>query len=45
MTRNRRFLRVSDISFDPLIDTNYDGMIDGSDLIDLGVNFALVYGL
>jgi len=42
----RHFAQSSvDISFDPLIDTNYDGMIDGSDLIDLGVNFALVYGL
>jgi hypothetical protein len=29
--------------FDPLIDTTYDGLIDGSDLIDLGVSFANVY--
>lgn len=29
--------------FDPLVDTTYDAMIDGNDLIDLGVNFALTY--
>lgn len=29
--------------FDPLIDTTYDGRIDGSDLIDFGVNFAHTY--
>jgi len=25
------------------VDSNYDGVIDGSDLIDLGVNFAVTY--
>lgn len=30
--------------FDPLADTTYDGMVDGSDLIDLGMTFALTYG-
>ncbi|MBU0668244.1 lamin tail domain-containing protein [Patescibacteria group bacterium] len=35
---------AADNGFDPLIDTNYDGLIDGSDLIDIGANFALVYG-
>ncbi len=34
-----------DSGFDPLVDTTYDGMIDGNDLIDLGANFALVYQL
>ena len=29
--------------FDPLIDTTYDGRIDGNDLIDLGLNFAKVF--
>jgi hypothetical protein len=29
--------------FDPLTDTNYDGQVDGSDLIDLGADFARVY--
>lgn len=29
--------------FNPLIDTTYDGRIDGSDLIDLGANFARKY--
>jgi hypothetical protein len=30
-------------NFDALIDTTYDGLIDGSDLIDLGANFAKTY--
>lgn len=30
-------------NFDPLIDTTYDGQIDGSDLIDLGLNFGKTY--
>lgn len=30
-------------SFDPLIDTTYDGVINGSDLIDIGTNWALTY--
>jgi lamin tail-like protein/cohesin domain-containing protein len=29
--------------YDGLVDTNYDGVIDGSDLIDIGANFALTY--
>ncbi len=29
--------------FDALADTNYDGKIDGSDLIDLGTNFGVKY--
>jgi len=33
----------TDVNFDALVDTTYDGMIDGSDLIDLGANFALTY--
>ncbi len=33
----------SEASFDPLVDTTYDGEIDGSDLIDLGMNFAKTY--
>lgn len=32
-----------DEEYDPLVDTNYDGIIDGSDLIDIGVNFGLIY--
>jgi len=30
-------------NYDALKDTNYDGIIDGSDLIDIGANFGLVY--
>jgi hypothetical protein len=33
----------ADQNFDPLADTTYDGRIDGSDLIDLGANFARLY--
>jgi len=33
----------ADEEYDVLIDTTYDGGIDGSDLIDLGVNWALTY--
>ena len=29
--------------FDPLVDTTYDGRIDGNDLIDIGANFAQQY--
>lgn len=32
-----------DSGFDPLLDTTYDGKIDGSDLIDLAANFAKTY--
>jgi hypothetical protein len=34
----------SDSNFYKLADTTYDGQIDGSDLIDLGIDFAQVYG-
>jgi len=34
---------VADSSFDALVDTTYDGVVDGSDLIDIGANFALTY--
>ncbi len=33
----------TDPNFPFLVDTTYDGEIDGSDLIDLGANFALTY--
>lgn len=33
----------ADEQYNALVDTNFDGMIDGKDLIDLGVNFGLVY--
>jgi len=36
-------LTESDPQFDPLIDTTYDGQIDGSDLIDIGANWATTY--
>ena len=36
-------LALADANFDPLIDTTYDGIIDGSDLIDIGANWALTY--
>ena len=31
------------VGFDPLVDTTYDGRIDGSDLIDIGASFAHKY--
>jgi hypothetical protein len=34
---------LSDPDFDALIDTTYDGQIDGSDLIDIGANWAITY--
>ncbi len=34
----------NDSNFYKLADTTYDGQIDGSDLIDLGIDFAQVYG-
>lgn len=34
---------IGDEEYDPLNDTNYDGVIDGSDLIDIGMNFGLTY--
>lgn len=36
-------LTLSDPNFDALIDTTYDGSIDGSDLIDIGANWAITY--
>lgn len=33
----------TDAAFAPLVDTTYDGQINGSDLIDLGINFAKTY--
>lgn len=36
-------LDESDPGFDPLVDTTYDGIVDGADLIDIGLNFALTY--
>lgn len=36
-------LALGDANFDTLIDTTYDGIIDGSDLIDIGANWALTY--
>lgn len=32
-----------DEEYDPLADINFDGVIDGKDLMDVGVNFALSY--
>lgn len=40
----RRFAQTdAEPGFDRLVDTTYDGQVDGSDLIDLGMNFARVY--
>lgn len=36
-------LALADTNFNPLIDTTYDGIIDGSDLIDIGANWGLTY--
>ncbi|MFC1656088.1 lamin tail domain-containing protein [Patescibacteria group bacterium] len=36
-------LALADPNFDALIDTTYDGIIDGSDLIDIGANWAITY--
>jgi len=35
--------KSGDQKFDAWADTNYDGKIDGSDLIDLGTNFGMKY--
>lgn len=35
--------KTIDAGFDALSDTTFDGIIDGSDLIDIGANFALTY--
>ncbi len=40
----RSFGSVSaDEEYDSMVDTNFDGIIDGKDLIEIGVNFGLVY--
>jgi Lamin Tail Domain/Cohesin domain len=36
-------LTSTDGNFDALIDTTYDGIIDGNDLIDIGANWATTY--
>ncbi|MBN1494108.1 hypothetical protein JW911_00005, partial [Candidatus Peregrinibacteria bacterium] len=36
-------LTIGSTEFNALIDTTYDGIIDGSDLIDIGANWALKY--
>jgi len=36
-------LALGNAEFNALIDTTYDGTIDGSDLIDIGANWALKY--
>lgn len=35
---------VGDEEYDALNDTNFDGIIDGNDLINLGANFGVTYG-
>ncbi len=35
--------KEADAGFDSLVDTTYDGQVDGSDLIDLGTSFARLY--
>lgn len=34
---------MEDEEYNPLADSNFDGVIDGSDLIDLGANFGMTY--
>lgn len=34
---------IGDEEYNSLNDTNYDGVVDGSDLIDIGVNFGMTY--
>ncbi|MBI4235620.1 lamin tail domain-containing protein [Candidatus Peregrinibacteria bacterium] len=34
---------MEDEEYNPLADSNFDGVIDGSDLIDLGMNFGMTY--
>lgn len=34
---------IGDEEYNPLVDTNFDGVIDGNDLIDIGVSFGLTY--
>ncbi|MBT3864853.1 hypothetical protein HOF67_02380 [Candidatus Peregrinibacteria bacterium] len=36
---------IDDGDFDTLVDTTFDGLIDGSDLIDIGANFGLTYSM
>jgi hypothetical protein len=33
----------ADEEYDALVDTSFDGLVDGSDLIDLGINFGMSY--
>jgi hypothetical protein len=35
--------KTVDAGFNPLLDTTFDGIVDGSDLIDIGANFALTF--
>jgi hypothetical protein len=35
--------QYGDPEYNPLADTNFDGIIDGSDLIDIGFSFGLQY--
>lgn len=37
--------RFGETDFDLQLDTNFDGVIDGGDLIDLGISFGLVFEL
>lgn len=40
----RHFTQTDSVmTFDPLVDTSYDGQVDGNDLIDIGANFAKTY--
>lgn len=34
---------LADEQYNPLMDTNFDGIIDGKDLIDVGMNFGMSY--
>lgn len=36
-------MAAGDLKYDALVDTTFDGIIDGSDLIDIGANFGLTY--
>jgi hypothetical protein len=33
--------KIGETKYDALLDTNYDGVIDGADLIDIGANFGI----
>jgi len=34
-------VKIGEEKYDSLLDTNFDGVIDGSDLIDIGANFGI----